>query len=77
MEFGMKDAIAKIADGKNLTEEEAKEVMGIMLSGEATQAQLGAALTALRTKGETLEELIGFASVLREKADTISPRVVN
>lgn len=77
MEFGMKDAIAKVADGNNLTEEEAKEVMNIMLSGEATQAQLGAILTALRTKGETLEELIGFASVLREKADTISPKVDN
>lgn len=77
MEFGMKDAIAKAADGVNLTEEEAKEVMNIMLSGEATQAQLGAILTALRTKGETLEELIGFASVLREKADTISPKVDN
>lgn len=77
MEFGMKDAIAKVADGVNLTEEEAKEVMNIMLSGEATQAQLGAILTALRTKGETLEELIGFASVLREKADTISPKVDN
>lgn len=77
MGFGMKDAIAKAADGVNLTEEEAKEVMNIMLSGEATQAQLGAILTALRTKGETLEELIGFASVLREKADTISPKVDN
>lgn len=77
MGFGMKDAIAKISDGKNLTEEEAKEVMRIMLSGEATQAQLGSVLTVLRMKGETLEELIGFASVLREKADTISPKVDN
>lgn len=77
MEFGMKDAIAKAAEGKDLTQEEAKAVMNIMLSGEATQAQLGAILTALRTKGETLEELIGFASVLRAKADTISPKVDN
>lgn len=51
MEFGMKDAIAKAAEGKDLTQEEAKAVMNIMLSGEATQAQLGAILTALRTKG--------------------------
>ena len=73
----MKDAIAKVADGQNLTEEEAKRVMDIMLSGEATQAQIGAMLTALRAKGETLDELVGFASVLRDKADTISPQVGN
>ncbi len=73
----MKEAIAKVAEGKNLTEEEARNVMNIMLSGEATQAQLGAMLTALRAKGETLDELVGFASVLRDKADTISPKVDN
>lgn len=73
----MREAIAKVADGQNLTEEEAKRVMNIMLSGEATQAQIGAMLTALRAKGETLDELVGFASVLRDKADTISPKVEN
>ena len=51
MEFGMKDAIAKITDGKNLTETEAKQVMEIMLSGEATQAQLGAVLNEGRDTG--------------------------
>lgn len=71
----MKEAMTKVADGQNLTREEAADVMRILLNGEATQSQIGAILTALRMKGETLEELIGFASVLREKADTITPKV--
>ncbi len=73
----MKELIAKVTDGNNLTEEEAKRGMELMLSGEATQAQIASFLTALRMKGETLEELIGFASVLRDKADTIKPAVAN
>ncbi len=71
----MKESIAKVVDGKNLTEEEARAAMKTMLEGEATQAQIASFLTALRMKGETLEELVGFASVLRDKADTISPKV--
>lgn len=73
----MKELIAKVADGKDLTEEEARRGMEILLGGEATQAQIGAFLTALRMKGETLEELVGFASVLRDKAETIKPAVDN
>lgn len=73
----MKEAIQKVVDGQNLTEEEAKRVMNIMLSGEAGQAQLGAFLTALRMKGETLEELTGFAAILKEKAEHIAPKVEN
>lgn len=73
----MKEAIQKVVEGKNLTEEEAKKVMNIMLSGDATQAQLGSFLTAMRMKGETLDELTGFASVLKEKAEHIAPNVEN
>ena len=73
----MKEYITKVVEGKDLTEEEARAAMEIMLSGEASQAQLGSFLTALRMKGETLEELVEFASVLRDKADTISPKVSN
>lgn len=73
----MKTYIAKVADRNDLTEAEAKAAMEIMLSGEASQAQIGAFLTALRMKGETLEELVGLASVLRDKADTISPKADN
>lgn len=73
----MQRAIQKVVDGQNLTEEEARRVMNLMLSGEATQAQLGAFLTAMRMKGETLEELTGFATVLKEKAQHIKPRTDN
>lgn len=73
----MKEYITKVVEGKDLTEEEARAAMEIMLSGEASQAQIGSFLTALRMKGETLEELVGLASVLRDKADTISPKVAN
>lgn len=73
----MREAIQKVVDGQNLTEEEAKRVMNLMLSGEATQAQLGAFLTAMRMKGETLEELTGFAAVLKEKAQHIAPKTQN
>ena len=71
----MKAAIQKVVDGQNLTEEEARNAMNEMLSGAATQAQLGAFLTALRMKGETLDEMVGFASVLKEKAEHIAPKV--
>jgi len=73
----MREAIQKVVDRQNLTEEEAKRVMNLMLSGEATQAQLGAFLTAMRMKGETLEELTGFAAVLKEKARHIAPKTQN
>lgn len=73
----MQTAIQKVVDRQNLTEEEAKRVMNLMLSGVATQAQLGAFLTALRMKGETLEELTGFAAVLKEKAEHIAPQMSN
>ena len=73
----MKEYIAKVAEGENLTEEEAKRVMDIMLSGDATQAQIAAFLALERVKGETLDELAGFAAVLRDKAETISPKVDN
>lgn len=73
----IKEAIAKAADRIDLSEDEAKSVMEIMLSGEATQAQIAAFLTALRMKGETLDELVGLASVLRDKAETIAPEAEN
>lgn len=73
----MKEAVQKVVDRQDLTEEEAKRVMNIMLSGEATQAQIGTFLTAMRMKGETLEELTGFAAVLKEKAEHIAPKTAN
>lgn len=71
----MKKAIEQVVAGKDLSREEAERAMSIMLGGEATQAQIGSFLTALRMKGETVEELTGFAAILRDKADTIAPQV--
>lgn len=73
----MKEAIAKVAEGLDLTEEEAKKAMDEMLSGEATQAQIAAFLALERVKGENLDELAGFAAVLRDKATTITPHLDN
>lgn len=73
----MKEAIAKVAEGFDLTEEEAKKAMDEMLSGDATQAQIAAFLALERMKGENLDELAGFAAVLRDKATTITPHLDN
>lgn len=71
----MKSAIKALTEGKDLSMDEAKRVMRILLSGEATQAQIAALLIALRMKGETLDEIVGLASVLSEKAIHISPNI--
>lgn len=73
----MKKAIKTVVEGNSLSLDEAKRVMGLMLGGQATQAQIGALLTGLRMKGETLDEIVGCATVLRDKAEHISPKVEN
>lgn len=73
----MQDILNKLVAGTNLTKEEAMEAQELILTGQATPAQIACFLTALRMKGETLEEITGLAAVLREKANTISPKVDN
>ena len=73
----MKKAIKTVVEGKSLSLEEAKRVMDLMLGGQATQAQIGAFLTGLRMKGETLDEIVGCATVLRDRAEHISPKAEN
>jgi anthranilate phosphoribosyltransferase len=76
----IKEAIAKITEGIHLTEEEAEAVMREIMEGNATSAQIAAYLTALRMKGETVEEITGSARVMREKAIRIrsdDPMVVD
>ncbi len=68
------EAIRKVVDRKDLTREEAFAVMDAIMSGQATDAQIAAFLTALRMKGETVEELIGFARVMREKVSAVRTR---
>ena len=69
----IKDAIQTVINGENLDFETAKEVMNAMMDGTATQAQMGALLTALRMKGETVEEITACAMVMREKGLRINP----
>ncbi|MBI2355207.1 MAG: anthranilate phosphoribosyltransferase [Deltaproteobacteria bacterium] len=67
----IRKAIARVVELNNLTEGEMIEVMSQIMSGEATPAQIGAFITALRMKGETVEEITGAARVMRERATRI------
>lgn len=61
----MQRALATLISGQDLTRGEARDVMEIIMSGEATGAQIGAVATALRMKGETKDEITGFAETMR------------
>ncbi len=67
----IRDAIGKVVGGKDLSEEEMVGVMNEIMTGDATQAQIGAFITALRLKGETIDEITGAVRVMREKATRI------
>jgi anthranilate phosphoribosyltransferase len=60
-------ALAAVVEGRTLGLDEARLAMGAVMDGEATPAQLAALLVALRVRGETVEELAGFASAMRER----------
>lgn len=68
------DAIRRVVEGQHLSRSEAESVMNEIMTGNATDAQIAAFLTALRMKCETVEELIGFAKVIREKASPVRPQ---
>ncbi|HEX5015337.1 MAG TPA: anthranilate phosphoribosyltransferase [Candidatus Limnocylindrales bacterium] len=63
----VKAALGAVVDGRSLTLDEAHGAMGAVMDGEATPALLAALLVALRMRGETVEELAGFASAMRER----------
>ena len=67
-------ALAKLLEGQSLGRAEAREVMSVIMSGEATPAQIGAFLVALRIKGETADEIAGCAEAMREHALHVRPR---
>ncbi|ANS74851.1 anthranilate phosphoribosyltransferase [Paenibacillus yonginensis] len=68
-EFGtMQSGLAKVVGGGDLSREEAREVMNLIMEGGATPAQIGGLLAALRFKGETVQEIAGFAEAMRSKA---------
>ena len=64
----IKEAIQALISSKSLTTEEAAQVMEEIMDGEVTPAQFGAFVTALRLKGETVDEIAGLARVMRAKA---------
>lgn len=73
VEHVIKEAIARVVQGVNLTEEEAETAMMDIMDGVATPSQVAAFLTALRMKGETVEEITGSARAMRKKAARIYP----
>ena len=66
-------ALQKVIDGHDLTREEAREVMGSVMEGEATPAQIGGFLVALRVKGETADEIAGCAEAMRAHVLEVRP----
>ena len=67
----MKEAILKVVTRQDLSEVEMTRVMEVIMSGGATEAQIGAFITALRIKGETVAEITAAARVMRDKATRI------
>lgn len=70
----IKDAIAKLIKNQDLTESEMVNVMNEIMTGAASPGQIGAFITALRIKGETVDEITGAARVMREKVTKIEVR---
>jgi len=68
-------AIAKLVNFQNLETHEARGVMREIMSGQATPAQIASFLTALRMKGETIEEIFSLACVMREFCLKVKPKV--
>ena len=67
----IRQALKKAVEGFDLTRGEARSAMETIMNGEATDAQIGGFLVAMRLKGETVEEIASFARVMREKATRI------
>jgi len=67
----IRQALARVADRRDLTLDDMKTVMGQIMNGEATDAQIGAFLMGLRLKGETVDEITGAVMVMRELASGV------
>ena len=65
------DVFARLLDGHHLNQDHARAVMGNIMAGEATEAQIAAFLTVLRSKGETADEMTGFVAAMRAAARSI------
>ncbi len=71
----IRECIGKVVEGLDLTCKESYELMKEIMSGNATQAQIGAFLAALRMKGETVEEITAFVTVMKEFCHQIHPKI--
>src|SRR5437899_12517323 len=69
----IQDALARLLEGKDLSREDARGVMDTIMSGEATPAQIGGFLVALRLKGETAAEIAGAAEAMRAHVVPVRP----
>jgi anthranilate phosphoribosyltransferase len=70
----MQATLARLLDGHDLTRDEAREAMNTIMSGEATPAQIGGFLVALRLKGETADEIAGCAEAMRAHVLAVHPK---
>ena len=70
----IKEAITKAVNKEDLNEVEMMQVMNEIMGGKATPAQIASFITALRMKGETVEEVTGAARIMRQKATRIDAR---
>ena len=70
----IREGIARVVVGEDMRETEMMAVMTEVMEGEATPAQIAAFMTALRIKGETVEEVTGAARIMRQKATRIDAR---
>jgi len=68
----VQDALARVVSGEDLSRDEMMSVMRQVMSGDATDAQIGGLLVALRMKGETIDEIAGAAEVMRDLATRVS-----
>lgn len=66
------DVFADLLEGTHLSQAQSREVMASIMAGEATEAQIAAFLTVLRTKGETADEMTGFVEAMRAAARPVS-----
>lgn len=71
----IREAINRVVRKENLTELEMQDVMNIIMEGEATPAQIGSFITALRMKGETIDEIVAAVRVMRAKATFVDTGV--
>jgi len=69
--MNISEAVAKVIEENSLTSTEAAEVMEQIMTGAATPAQIGAYLVALRMKGETVDEIVGSARIMRQMATPV------